>query len=805
MADMKKSFTYFIYPAISFLILPFFYLDAHAQIINTVAGGGQSSGVQATQVAMSYPIAAAFDVSGNLYVVNNGDGTVRKITTSGIITTVAGGGIGDMGDGVSATSGRLRNPSGIAIDGTGNLYITELTGQKVRKVDTSGIISTVAGSGVQGYNGDGIAATSAALNLPLGVAVDGSGNIYIADLSNNRIRKVNGSGIITTVAGNGIGGYNGDGIAATSAQLNGPIAVAVDGSGNLFIGDPGNHRVRMVNTSGTITTLAGTGVAGGGGDGGPAASAQLGNPTGILVDISGNLFIADNQVHRVRQVSTSGIIITLAGTGVAGFSGDGGVATDAQLNAPFGIAIDGSGNLFIADETNHRVREVDTSGIISTVAGNGANNPNGDGGPAINAIFRQPATVFVDRAGNIYIPDSHRVRKVDPQGIITTIAGTGIAGYSGDGGMATNAQISYPFGIYADPNGNVYIGCNGDNHIRKVDSSGRISTFAGNGTNGYAGDGGPATSASIAGLQGITGDAAGNIYFTDFFNGVVRKIDTSGIISTIAGTGTYGYSGDGGPATSAQLGAPNGISMDGAGNIYIGDDAVNSIRKINTFGIISTVAGGSSATGNTGDGGPATSALFGDIESVVSDAAGNLYIVDALNNRVRRVDAATGIISAFAGNGTKGFAGDGGAAISAEFSSPWGICQDTANNLYIADANNKRIRKVTVTNSLVTTKTTVNQTRNAPYSTDINDNNYHRVVLYPNPVHDKLFVQVQGGRPEKMVLQLADMQGRVLQQQEVQLSRGTTSLSFNTAGLPAGSYLLISWGDRKMVSQFIKK
>lgn len=367
--------------------------------------------------------------------------------------------------------------------------------------------------------------------------------------------------------------------------------------------------------------------------------------------------------------------------------------------------------------------------IINTVAGGGSSF--GNGGPALNAIINSPEAVFVDRAGNIYFPDSSTwVRKVDPSGIITTIAGTGVAGYSGDGGLATNAQINGPFGVYVDPAGNIYIGCSGDSRIRKIDPTGIISTFAGNGTQGYTGDGGLATSASIGALQGITGDESGNIYFTDFYDAVIRKVNTSGTISTIAGTGTYGTSGDGGPATSARIASPSGISIDPAGNIYFGDDgnSINCVRKINASGIISTVAGGSMTTGNSGDGGPATSALFGDIESVCSDDVGNLYIVDAANNRIRRVDAATGIISPFAGTGTAGFSGDGGLATLAQLSSPWAIALDTAGNFYITDIGSERIRKITIQYTLATTNTIISQYINGPFSTNINDDSYNRLL-----------------------------------------------------------------------------
>ena len=717
---MKKKFTSCI---VLFVVL-LLTTTARSQIINSIAGGGVSvsNGAHANQVCVA-PGSIAVDISGNLFFLTNS--TVLKVNTSGIITIVAGGGVGPISDGGLATNGSLSAPSGIAIDASGNIFIAEYGANKIRKVNTSGIISTVAGTGVGGFSGDSAAATSAKLWGPSGVEIDGSGNILLIDEVNDRVREINTSGIITTIAGNGMYGYNGDGMAATSAQLNAIDDIAWDGSGNIFIADYGNNRIRKVNTSGIISTVAGTGVAGFSGDGGVATSAQLNSPVGITMDGNGNLYISTAGDGRVRKVSNAGIITTLAGTGVIGFWGDSGPATSAQFNSPQRIRINLVGNLFIVDGGNLRVREINTSGIINTVIGIG----NGDGGLATNAILSNPEAIFIDRTGNIYFPDYSRVRKVDPNGIITTIAGTGVRGFSGDGGLATNAQINQPFAVYADASGNVYFDDLFNNRIRKIDPSGIISTFAGNGTSGYKGDGGLATNASIGDVQGITGDATGNIIFTDFYYGVVRKINTSGIISTIAGTGIQGFSGDGGPATSAQLDAPNGISIDAVGNIYVGDDYPNNVvRKINTSGIISTVAGGSTNRGNSGDGGLATAALFGDIEDVCTDAVGNLYIVDGQNSNVRRVNAATGIITTFAGNGTNGFSGDGGAATSAQLHSPWAINADTAGNFYIADINNRRIRKVSINYSLSTTNTSVTQFIDQPFSTNINDNNFHRLL-----------------------------------------------------------------------------
>jgi uncharacterized protein (TIGR03437 family) len=355
---------------------------------------------------------------------------------------------------------------------------------------TSGLITTVAGDGTQGFSGDGGPATSASLNLPggesdhAGIAVDVSGNLFIADWGNNRIRKVSASGIITTVAGNGnggtLGGFSGDGGPATSASLAVPSGVAVDASGDLLIADQYNHRIRKVSaTSGIITTVAGNGIVGFSGDGGPATSASLGYPLGVAVDAAGNLFIADG--YRIRKVSASGVITTVAGNGtqyLGGFSdycycqnGDGGPATSASIGPPSSIAVDASGNFFFNDIGNLLIRRVSASGIITTVAGNGTPGFSGDGGPANLAELTGANGIAVDAFGNLFIADSPRVREVpaSPSGIIT-IAGNGNASFSGDGGPATSAGMCAG-GVAVDASGNLFIADACNSRIREVSPS----------------------------------------------------------------------------------------------------------------------------------------------------------------------------------------------------------------------------------------------------------------------------------------------------------------------------------------------
>jgi trimeric autotransporter adhesin len=674
------------------------------------------------------------------------------------------------------------------------------TGTFYGRAMKAGYIYTVAGDGTAGFSADGRKAVAAELNYPNGVAVDGAGNLVIADTDNERIRvvavstgtfygKAMTAGDIYTVAGDGKGGFSGDGGPATSAQLSAPTGVAVDGAGNLLIADHNSDRIRVVAvstgtfygkamTAGDIYTVAGNGTRGFSGDGGPATSAELNFPEGVALDGAGNLLIADTNNDRVRVVAattgtfygktmTAGDIYTVAGNGIGGFSGDGGQGTSAELSGPEGVAVDGSGNLVIADTGSDRVRVVAsatgtfygkamTAGDIYTVAGNGTGfgfegGPgfSGDGGPATSAEFNLPRGVAVDGAGNLIIADDYnnRVRVVAAAtgtfygqamtaGDTYTVAGTGKAGFSGDGGPATSARLSRPQGVAVDGAGNLVITDFNNQRVRVVASAtgtfygqamtaGDIYTVAGDGTAGFSGDGGPATSAELNLPTGVAVDGAGNLVIAEEDNNRVRVVAvttgtfygqamTAGDIYTVAGDGNAGFSGDGGPATSAELDYPEGVLVDGAGNLVIADSHNNVIRVVAvttgtfygqamTAGDIYTVAGDGNA-GFSGDGGPATSAEFSDPSWVAVDGAGNLVITDAGNNRVRVVAATTGTfygqamtagdVYTVAGDGPYAFSGDGGPGTSAELASPEGVALDGAN-LVIVDNGNCRVRMLT--------------------------------------------------------------------------------------------------------------
>lgn len=511
------------------------------------------------------------------------------------------------------------------------------------------VITTIAGT-PWFFRGSGGPAASAPLGSVKAVAVDAAGNVFAGDVDNHTVVRISPNGILTVVAGNGMSGYSGDGEPATSASLGSPSGVAVDALGNLYIADWG--RIRKVTPGGFISAVAGGGYAG---DGGLATAAGLGTPWGVAVGPDGSLYVSEYSSHRVRKVSPSGIITTVAGTGVCGMSGDSGPATAATLCFPEGLAVDSQSNLYIADYNNNRIRKVNSWGTITTVAGGGS---AGDGGPATAASLPNPAGVAVDTSGNLYIAQysGSSIRKVGADGKITTVAGSFTEGFSGDGGAATAAAFRFPEGVAVGTSGDLYIADTGNLRVRHVAANGTVSTLAGNGLFKYSGDGGPATSASLNQPGHVALGSDGSLYIADSGNNRIRKVSPSGTVVTIAGTGTRGFSGDGGPAAGATLNNPFGVAVDGAGNVYFSD--LLRVRKVGLDGSISTVAG-DGVWRFSGDGGPGIKASLERPWGLAFDPAGNLFIADSANNRVRKLTPA-GTINTFAGNGVSASSGDGG-------------------------------------------------------------------------------------------------------------------------------------------------
>jgi sugar lactone lactonase YvrE len=636
-----------------------FKIDSSGSITR-IAGdsrtGFSRDGGPATSASLYSPLAVAADRAGNVFIVDAGNQRVRRVATDGTITTVAGGGSAVLGDGGAAIAGQLNYPNSIAVDNAGDLFIGEYG--RVRKVTPDGVITTVAGGGPNNP-ADGEAAPSAQLGAVMGVAVGAAGDLFLAEEYDDpeicdtvyRLWRVTSDGIINTlprvanccfysqiaadaagnlivpagpniwrispsgsqtaIAGNGsYGSPSGDGGPAIKAQLNGPTAVAVGPAGDLFIADNAGRSVRRVMSDGIIRTFASINTSLPGsvvppsGDGGPAISAQLqlavsglSIQSGLAADSAGNLYIAETGAHRVRKVSPSGTITTVAGVGQARCAnspsnclplGDGGPATSAPLTFPTSVAVDGAGNVFIADSSNLRVRKVSADGMITTVAGNG--NPPvwpggaGDGGLAINAPVI-PYSVAVDRAGDLFIGEGNfaDIRKVSPDGTISTVPAPNTA----------SVYFGYIEATTVDRAGNLYVAgssCDNDdscfNSIRRVSPSGDVSVVAG-GQNGYPlqsgsgiGDGGPAIKAFIGFVSNLAVDSAGNLFVADLIGQRIRMIDVNGIITTVGGNGATGYWGDGGPATKATVNSPLGLATDAADNVYLSDfnQAVRILR-----------------------------------------------------------------------------------------------------------------------------------------------------------------------------------------------------------------------------------
>ena len=662
------------------------------------------------------------------------------------IHTFAGGALPAAG--IEATSASLGQPIAVAVDKQGNVYAAFAVQSVVARIDAqTQEMTVIAGTGEQGYNGDHIAATAAQLNQPTGLAVDTAGDLYIADTQNQAVRKVSAAtGIITTVAGVPGSGLKGngnvtDGIAATAEYLAQPVSVAFDAAGNLYIADEGNGRVRVVSAAtALITTFAG-GVPMTcdpvclpfNGDNIPATSAVLPAPAGIAFDSHGNLYIADHVQQLVRKVSAStGLITTVAGNTVPGYTGDNIPATSAELNfadcigdcislAVPAVAVDSSGDVYVADIGNGRVRKISAAtGLITTVAGNGTPGYNGDGIPAAAAEISYPAGLALDAAGNFYIADvdNNRIRMVSAKtGLITTLAGTGWAANNGDGAPATDAELSYPMALAVDSSRNLYVWNGADGAILRVDATtGRTKRIAGNGTAGYNGDNIPATDAALSsaafgsqcqqiGCPGLAlaVDAVGDLYIADYANNRVRKVSAAtGLVTTVAGTGSWGYNGDNIPAIAAQLNRPVGLALDAAGNLYIADVQNGRVRKVNAAtGLITTIAGISGYSGYNGDNIPATSAAIVP-EALAFDRAGNLYV--ACGDMVRKIAADTGIITTVAGSWDNPAASlaDNIPATQASFSAS-SLAVDSAGDIYIADIGTQRVRQISAATGLITT------------------------------------------------------------------------------------------------------
>jgi sugar lactone lactonase YvrE len=691
-------------------IQPLATLPRPSPAISTVAGYS-GSGRPATSVGMA-PTGIA--LRGNeLVIADTNANVIRSVDlSSGSQVVIAGkASAGPAGDGGAAADAQFNGPAQVSLDSSGNVYVADTLNHKIRKVDRSrGRVIAVAGDGTMGFGGDGGPATLAKTAFPRGVALDPSGNVYFSDTANNRIRRVDvATGEVTTVAGTGIAGFGGDGGPATAAQLNGPTYLAYDPRGWLWFSDTGNRALRGLSLpSGEITTVAGGPSAPddclyGCAEPIPTSRIQFNTPLGIGVGSNGTLYVADFRLiweidlathtgkysfdykyiagegvavaptghlyiakPRLSEVTKYSIPITVpgervAGNGTPGLSGDGDSATRAQLAVPAGVATDPEGNTYIADTMNSVVRKIErATGRITTVAGGGTEligPPSGDTAePYCATCVRlvRPYDVAVLPSGDVLIAvaEQHSVFRLDRSGKLWRFAGTGYvteaevvygrpgpgSGYEGDWGPATKAKLNFPMSVEVGKDGNVYISDWGNNRIRRVQPDGIITTFAGNGEKGFSGDGGPAIEAALNGPVGLAADAAGYLYIADSGNNRVRVVGPDGRISTVAGNGFAGYSGDGGAASAASLSNPFDVDTDDcSGRIFVADAGNHRIRVVDVDRKIYTYAG--TGVGNwSGDGGPADSAALNSPLGVHVGPDGSVVIADTANQRIRKIE-----------------------------------------------------------------------------------------------------------------------------------------------------------------------
>ena len=804
------------------------------------------------------PYGVAVDASGNVYVADQSNHRIRKITAAGVVTTLAGSGFAVFLDGTGAFTG-FNSPTGVAVDASGNVYVADYKNHRIRKITAAGEVTTLAGSGNEAFE-DGTG-TAASFNYPTGVAVDASGNVYVADQQNHRIRKITAAGVVTTLAGGGRaddgsvgGGYaNGTGAAASFYH---PAGVAVDASGNVYVADESNQRIRKITAAGVVTTLAGSGTAGF--QNGTGAAASFSEPRGVTVDASGNVYVADYGNNSIRKITSAGVVTTLAGTNGRGSHADG---TTAFFSSPSGVAVDASGNVYVADNSNNAIRKIlqgnysiapalptglsmdPATGVISgtptvatasttykvtaentnssgtttvtfsvvscatpttytltgstgvaialsnsgtgliyqlkkdatdvvAVAGTGSAlyfgiqtaagtytviateggcaasmmtgsvvitatpAPNiaysgvaasyplntaisalvptnsgsavtgtygavttlaGSGtlgsadGTSTAASFNSPAGVAIDASGNVYVADfyNHRIRKITAAGVVTTFAGSGTAGFTD--GTSTVANFNSPSGVAVDASGNVYVGDQRNHRIRKITAAGVVTTLAGSGTAGFAD--GTGTVANFNYPYGVAVDASGNVYVADQSNKRIRKITAAGEVTTLAGSGTQAFAD--GTGTAASFNYPTGVTVDASGNVYVADYGNHSIRKITAAGVVTTLAG--SGTDGYADG-TGTTTRFSRPLGVAVDASGNVYVADQVNHRIRKITSA-GVVTTLAGSGMAALANGTGTAASFYF--PQGVALDASGNLYVADFDNHSIRKISLTGYII--------------------------------------------------------------------------------------------------------
>ncbi len=628
------------------------------------------------------PDGVASDGQGNVYVVDSGNHTIRKITASGVTTTFAGmAGVAGSADGTGPAA-RFSDPHGIALDNIGNIYVADSGNATIRKITAGGGVTTLAGlPGVQGST-DGTGANGL-FWYPRALVVDGAGTIYVAD--NSTIRKIAAGGVVTTPAGQPGPWGNADGTGPT-AQFAYPSGITVDGAGTVYVADTGNNKIRKLTPGGVVTTINlinGTG-----------GAVQLYGPYGITVDSAANLYVTENSENTVRKITPGGVVTTLAGSYSNRGGSEDGVGIAAQFSNPRGVALDNAGNFFVADSSNHTLRKINSGVAVTTLAGLAGGSGSTDG-TGVAARFNFAVGAAVDGEGNVYVADTinQTIRKITPGGAVTTLAG-GVGVYGGVDGTGADARFFEPNGVATDRAGNVYVADTWNHAIRQVTPAGVVTTFAG--TLGFFNMGstdGTGAAARFRFPNGVAVDDAGNVYVSDSLNSTIRKITPGGVVTTLAGTAGVLGSLDG-QGTAALFWSPRAIASDAAGTVYVADNYV--IRKITAGGVVTTLAGTPGVQGNVD--GTGAAARFTSPSSLGVDGAGNVFVTELINfgqskggNTIRKITPG-GVVTTVAGS--VGFIGsEDGVGLAAGFNSPSGIAVDGSGVLYIVEAENNAVRK----------------------------------------------------------------------------------------------------------------
>jgi hypothetical protein len=659
------------------------------------AGTGQVVDVKVTCTTNHYTVGGAVSgLAGSGLVLQNNGGDNLTVTGDGSFTFAT-----PVASGASYGVSVLTQPSDpvqvCRVSAAGAGVATSSNVSNVALMCATSTLSLLAGNFGGPGSADGVAAT-ARFHGPTGVAADSQGNVYVADYLNYTIRRITSAGVVTTFAGRvGVQG-SADGI-GTAATFNSPRGIATDAAGNLYVADTsegnndttGNNTIRKITPTGVVTTLAGKAGVSGSADG-IGAAARFKYPNGVATDAAGNVYVTDTYNYTIRKITPAGVVTMLAGMAGAGGSTDG-IGAAARFNGAQGIAADAAGNVYVADTFNDTIRKITPAGAVTTFAGQVGVAGSADG-MGVAAQFNQPSGIAIDTAGNLYVADTYddTIRKITPEGTVTTLAGQSGVGGSTDG-VGVAARFDLPQGVAVDAAGHVYVADSGNDTVRTVTASGSVTTFAGDAAvDGNAADG-VGAAAVFGSTEGVATDAAGSIYVVDTFNNIIRKITPAGAVTTVAAAGV-------------QFLFPNGVAVDGEGDLYVADagfrDYPDQIMKITPAGVATTFAGQYGACGSAD--GVGTAAQFCDLGGIATDATGNVYVGDLGNRTIRKITPAA-VVTTLAGQiGVSGSADGIGA--EAQFNFPVGLATDAAGDIYVADSGNNNVRKITPAGVVTTLK-----------------------------------------------------------------------------------------------------